>query len=98
MKGFRWTTKHMAPYARRLGLRGPGLFSPSTWAAPACGQPSLPPAGNCFSGASRPSPWPATVPRAFAVDVVGAGLGDDAGLVGAAGWREAFAREAVLHG
>jgi len=37
-------------------------------------------------------------PRGLTVDVVGAALGDDAGLAGAAGWREAFAREAVLHG
>jgi glucokinase len=37
-------------------------------------------------------------PRELTVDVVGAALGDDAGLAGAAGWREAFAREVVLHG
>ena len=37
-------------------------------------------------------------PRGLAVDVVGAALGDDSGLAGAAGWREAFGREVVLHG
>jgi predicted NBD/HSP70 family sugar kinase len=35
-------------------------------------------------------------PRRLTVDVVRAALGDDAGLAGAAGWREAFAREIVL--
>jgi glucokinase len=35
-------------------------------------------------------------PRGLTVDVVGAALGDDAGLAGAAGWRESFAREIVL--
>jgi glucokinase len=37
-------------------------------------------------------------PRGLTVDVVGAALGDDAGLAGAAGWRESFAREVVLDG
>jgi glucokinase len=37
-------------------------------------------------------------PRGLTVDVVGAALGDDAGLAGAAGWRESFAREIVLDG
>jgi glucokinase len=37
-------------------------------------------------------------PRGLAVDVVGAALGDSAGLAGAAGWREAFSRKVVLHG
>ena len=37
-------------------------------------------------------------PRGLTVDVVGAALGDDAGLAGAAGWRESFAREIVLNG
>jgi glucokinase len=36
-------------------------------------------------------------PRGLTVDVVGAALGDDAGLAGAAGWRESFAREFVLN-
>ncbi len=36
-------------------------------------------------------------PRGLTVDVVGAALGDDAGLAGAAGWRESFAREIVLN-
>jgi glucokinase len=35
-------------------------------------------------------------PRGLTVDVVGAALGDDAGLAGAAGWRESFAREIAL--
>ena len=35
-------------------------------------------------------------PRGLAVDVVGAALGDDAGLVGAAGWRKAFTPDAAL--
>jgi predicted NBD/HSP70 family sugar kinase len=35
-------------------------------------------------------------PRRLTVDVVGAALGDDAGLAGAAAWRESFAREVVL--
>ena len=35
-------------------------------------------------------------PRRLTVDVVGSALGDDAGLAGAAGWRESFAREIVL--
>jgi glucokinase len=37
-------------------------------------------------------------PRGLSVDVVGAALGDDAGLAGAAAWRESFAREIVLDG
>jgi glucokinase len=37
-------------------------------------------------------------PRGLAVDVVGAALGDSAGLARAPGWREAFGREVVLHG
>lgn len=36
-------------------------------------------------------------PRGVAVDVIGAALGDDGGLAGAAGWRDAFTREVVLH-
>jgi hypothetical protein len=36
-------------------------------------------------------------PRGLTVDVVGATLGDDAGLAGAAGWRESFVREVVLN-
>jgi glucokinase len=35
-------------------------------------------------------------PRGLAVDVVGAALGDDAGLVGAAGWWKAFTADAVV--
>jgi predicted NBD/HSP70 family sugar kinase len=34
-------------------------------------------------------------PRGFAVAVVGATLGDDAGLVEAAGWEKAFTPDAV---